>query len=450
MFGSYRMLTFAACVTPETLAYAAYHVANKVAFNQRLGYRTDTNGDTYWQANLRVDPAKMCRLLLADKYAFSPYLLINRQTGPTKRRDIYLSAWSDKIIDYAIYRALTKHFSKTAYTNSVYAYRDRYGVDYCQRQLRQTIGQYRYYVKRDIKNYFYSIDHDLLFAKLAKHVDARLLELLRRRVQAEWVSEGGTTGIVTLGVPFGASLSCALANIYLDSLDRLMLTTGAYYARYADDILLLTADDPQPVAATLDAEVANLKLELKKTSTAQGEITRIKFLGLLYSQDSVSLPLEKQRKIIRLVDSALRAKRSQISKSPDRIRSVVDAVNGALIERCRGVAIVDYYLKHINNEKQLKNIDRIIKERAVCAVVGRWPFAKGMLRTGLFKRLRAAGLPSLLHRSRLLRHGQLTRPFLSLLSEYFLDRHQGRLERRREALDLCRARRLSKRDATQA
>lgn len=427
-------------ISLTSLYEAALHISTKVAYQQRHGYRTDINGETFWQAAVNINPRRILRDI-SDGYQYDKLLLINRWTGPTKQRKIYISTWRDKVLDYTIYRLLTRRFR---YTKDVYAYRERFGIDYCHHNLRMIVPEYQYYIKRDISNYFYSIDHGTLFDKLSGIVDPALLSLIKTRVQSAWVSEKGESGTITLGVPFGTSISCALANIYLDSLDKLMISDDTYYVRYADDLLVLTKTEDEMHRRTkiMSDEITRLKLEFKPSSIQSGDLkSRVKFLGLLYNGDGkISLPLEKQQKIIRIVDCALRIAKSTIRNSEHKVSKTVEVINKALTERCRGVAIVDYYLKHVNNENQLKSIDRIIKERAVCAITGKWPFRKGLLRTGLFEKLRDAGLVSLLHRSRLLQHKKLKRPFMSLLNTYFLDRHIQRLENKREAINIRKMR----------
>jgi hypothetical protein len=432
---------------------AALHITNKVAYQPRAGYRTDCNGLTFWEASLKFDLERIARELLANNYKFEPFLKIKRQTTPNKIRDIYISTWRDKIVDYFLYKTLTQKFGKF-YTEDVYAYRDRYGIDYCQYKLRKSIPENKFYAKRDIRNYFYSINHEILLQKLPQFIDGNLLDITTRRLKNKWIdaADENITGAITMGVPFGTSFACAVANVYLNDLDQSISSMPVLYFRYSDDILILSKskNDIDSAVTTMEQQVSDLDLSFKESHNIDGELgdkSRVKFLGLLYQGDgTVLLPIEKQRKIMRLVNSTLRNNRFKISKldKPGKIKKAVECVNEALTVRCRGVAIVDYYLKHINDEQQLTVIDRLIKERVVCAVYRKSPFKKGYLKHVSFKSLRNAGLVSLLHRSRLLRSNKINRPFMSLLNQYFLDRHENKVHLKRETIEMAALRRRNK------
>jgi retron-type reverse transcriptase len=94
-----------------------------------------------------------------------------------------------------------------------------------------------YVVKRDIRNYFASVDHEILLNKLSELVEPGdyLFRLLEQRVRFLYHDEAGSHR-AALGIPFGSAIACAFANIYLTDLDRAVeLFPGVSYFRYADD-----------------------------------------------------------------------------------------------------------------------------------------------------------------------------------------------------------------------
>jgi hypothetical protein len=109
-------------------------------------------------------------------------------------------------------------------------------------------------------------------------------------------------------------------------------------------------------------------------------------------------------------------------------------MNDVVQDRIRSAAIIDYYLKHVNDELQLKNMDRLLAERVISCVTGK-PFRKGHFRIVPFKKLRDMGLISLLHRSRLHRHGHLRVSFLSMHNELLHKRHLETIKRREERIN---------------
>jgi hypothetical protein len=75
----------------------------------------------------------------------------------------------------------------------------------------------------------------------------------------------------------------------------------------------------------------------------------------------------------------------------------------------RNVAILDYYLKHVNDQEQMRLLDRWLAEEVLSLVFG--GHKKGHFRRISFARLREMGLPSLVHRQRLIRRGEIESPF---------------------------------------
>ena len=75
----------------------------------------------------------------------------------------------------------------------------------------------------------------------------------------------------------------------------------------------------------------------------------------------------------------------------------------------RNVAILDYYLKHVDDENQLRILDRWLAEEILSLVFG--GHKKNHFRRISFGQLRQMGLPSLLHRRRLILRGQIESPF---------------------------------------
>jgi hypothetical protein len=75
----------------------------------------------------------------------------------------------------------------------------------------------------------------------------------------------------------------------------------------------------------------------------------------------------------------------------------------------RNVAILDYYLKHVDDEGQIRLLDRWLAEEILSLALG--GHKRGHFRRISFAELRAMGLPSLLHRRRMIRNGKIDSPF---------------------------------------
>ena len=104
----------------------------------------------------------------------------------------------------------------------------------------------------------------------------------------------------------------------------------------------------------------------------------------------------------------------------------VDIARGVVERGLRSVGIIDYYLKHVDDQAQLRRLDRWLAEE-VLALALRNGHKKGNFRHLPFARLRQMGLPSLVHRHRLLRHGRLRSSFFVLRTERLIETERGRL-----------------------
>ena len=189
-----------------------------------------------------------------------------------KLRRIYIFPWEERIADLLVYRLLSRHFH-SVFSPDCYAYRHRgFGVDVCQRRIARTLARggpdaCLYGFKRDIRDYFPSIDHDMLLAALRQWVDPEdyLFRLLAQRIRFRFRDEEGTR-VATRGVPFGTAIACFFANLYLTPVDRMLSAIeGVRHFRYGDDILVLSADRDAALEAsrTFDAAISRLRLQSK-------------------------------------------------------------------------------------------------------------------------------------------------------------------------------------------
>jgi hypothetical protein len=133
----------------------------------------------------------------------------------------------------------------------------------------------------------------------------------------------------------------------------------------------------------------------------------------------VRLPPHNAQKIRRLFRGAFRGALRKPETIPDpqrRAQRLVDAARETLERGVRAVAVIDYYLKHVDDERQLESIDRWLAEELLSRALQRG-HSKNNFRKIPFRQLRAMGLPSLRHRRRLLRRGKLKRPVVVLRSK---------------------------------
>lgn len=412
---------------------AAVRVYTKPVFQWRKALSTSTDGKTLYDFAARG----LARLdaihgsLQQQNFEFRPAVAL-RYNFNGKRRTLYIPPWEERIVDLLLYRILNRRFHHRFSPNS-YAYRDRkYSLDACQARIAGVLRSETrplYVVKRDVADFFASINHDILLSRIASLVDPEdyLYRLLRQRVRFLYVEDGRLQG-AAIGVPFGTSIACLLANLYLTELDSAIENVpGVRYFRYADDILLLSSSRAAAEQASqiLENRLGDLRLKTKPSHRADLLLTEepasderftaarsFRHLGLLFRADGgVALSRDKLRKIRNLFRFAFRRKRrwKREADAQARAQALVNLAAETIEKGVRNVAILDYYLKHVNDEEQLRLLDRWLAEEVLSRVFG--GHKKGHFRRISFAQLRAMGLPSLLHRRRMICSGRRESPF---------------------------------------
>jgi hypothetical protein len=412
---------------------AAVRVYTKPVFQWRKALATSTDGRTLYdfaaRGLARLDA--MHTVLERGHFNFRPAVALHYNFNG-KQRTLYIPPWEERIVDLLLYRLLNRRLHNWFSPNS-YAYRERkYSLDTCQARIAGILRSTKpplYIVKRDISDYFASIDHAMLLNKLASLIDPGdfLYRLLSQRVRFLF-EERGRLQTATVGIPFGTSVACLLANIYLTDVDReIENVPGISYFRYADDLLLLSTNREAVAHAAqrLELLLAELHLRTKASHRADLLLTdelasdtefttarSFRHLGLLFNMGGgVALSRDKLRKVQNLFRFAFHRKRrwKRESNPLARAQALVNLAAEIIEKGIRNVAILDYYLKHVNNEAQLRLLDRWLAEEVLSAVFG--GHKKGHFRRISFRQLREMGLPSLMHRRRMILRGRMESPF---------------------------------------
>lgn len=432
---STRLLRWRDLYREAELYKTAVRVYTKPLFLWRKALSTSTDGKTLY--DLAAHGLKglhaIHQQLQSERFHFRPSVGLKYNFNG-KRRTLYIPPWEERIVDLLLYRLLTQRLHAW-FSPSSYAYRDHtYGLDHCQSRIAAVLRSTRlplYVVKRDISDYFASVNHEILLQQIAEHIDPKdfLFELVLQRVRFDYEDETGSHR-ASVGIPFGCASACVFSNIYLTDLDRrLDSIRGVHYFRYADDMLLLSADREGAVAAgeILASSLERLHLTAKPSHAADlvlysgrsgcdvrfANASAFRHLGLQFEfAGQVSLSRDKRRKMQNLFRFAFRRSRQRWTKIIDpreRARALAAVAAQTLERGVRNVAIVDYYLKHVTDIAQLKSIDHWLAQEVLCLVFG--GHRKGLFAKISFNDLRNFGLPSLVHRHRLIRHHKIDSPF---------------------------------------
>jgi RNA-directed DNA polymerase len=134
----------------------------------------------------------------------------------------------------------------------------------------------------DLEKFFDRVNHDMLMARLARHVgDKRLLRIIRHFLEAGLMQEGVCVARHE-GTPQGGPLSPLLANLLLDDLDKELEKRGHRFCRYADDCNIYVRSQAAgervmtSVATFLEGK---LKLKANRQKSAVAPVRERQFLG---------------------------------------------------------------------------------------------------------------------------------------------------------------------------
>jgi RNA-directed DNA polymerase len=189
----------------------------------------------------------------------------------------------DRMIQQALAQVLTPLF-ESGFSDHSYGFREARSAHQAVREVEACWQEgRRYAVDCDLASFFDTVNHDRLMRQLREKIhDRKVLDLIRRYLQAGVVLPDGSREATPQGVPQGGPLSPLLANITLDPLDKELERRGHRFARYADDFLVMvkSAKAAERVMASLTRFVeGRLKLVVNTAKSKSAPLKQCAFLG---------------------------------------------------------------------------------------------------------------------------------------------------------------------------
>ncbi|HLA50701.1 MAG TPA: RNA-directed DNA polymerase [Thermodesulfobacteriota bacterium] len=167
-----------------------------------------------------------------------------------KPRKISAAPYRDRVVHHALCNIIEPIFEKTFIFDS-YACRKDKGTHKAVDRFTEFCRKNRYVFKGDIKKYFPSIDHEILFEKIQRKIKCKdTLSLIKTIItysnqQEEVIDYFKGDDLLEpfrrkRGIPIGNLTSQFFANIYLNDLDHYVKEAlkCRYYIRYVDDIAI--------------------------------------------------------------------------------------------------------------------------------------------------------------------------------------------------------------------
>lgn len=161
-----------------------------------------------------------------------------------KPRDIHKASVRDRLLHHAIYRKLYPFFDKKFIADS-YSCRLGKGTHKAMSQFRRYAGKVSrnhtrtcWVLKCDIRKFFASIDHRVLFSILERSIPDSDIRWLLQEVVGSFRARLN----LAQGLPLGNLTSQLLVNVYMNEFDQYTKHTlkAKHFIRYADDFVLLS------------------------------------------------------------------------------------------------------------------------------------------------------------------------------------------------------------------
>ncbi len=195
-----------------------------------------------FQFHLNDEIVNLHQDLISGEYVHGNYR--HFRINDPKPRDIHKASVRDRLLHHAIHRKLYPFFAKLFIQDS-FSCQTNKGLHLAIRRFEKLTRRAGcnntrtcWILKCDIRKFFASIDHQILFNILRDHIsDIRLLNLLARIIRSFEVCSNK-------GIPLGNLTSQLFANIYMNEFDRFVKNNIRikYYIRYADDFVILSCD----------------------------------------------------------------------------------------------------------------------------------------------------------------------------------------------------------------
>ena len=353
--------------SPENILKAVY---TKIVSRNKNTPGLDFVSSRAFIASLKNEIAVIQRKTANNTFLFTSYHLNLVSKGPDKLpRKICIPTIRDRVVIALISAYLKEAFPKET--------RRPLANVVVNRVLKQR-NSYQRFFKLDIKTFFASIDHELLFRKLRSRIhDETVLSLLlgivnTKSFDPETRKTDDSRSQDHRGIPEGLSCSGLLADIFLSDVDaKYSGMTDIAFFRYVDDILVFTDKESfDSIKKAVTDDINALSLNINEDKNESGDISEtFQYLGYVFNGSEITVRKSSELKHEEALERMFR-KYAALLKSPDlslaEKASLEFEFKNKISMLCAGVKVDEKqlgwlsYYRRINDTRLLHRLDWLV------------------------------------------------------------------------------------------
>ena len=327
---------------------------------------------------------------------------INKKNS-TKKRTVFIFEEKENYIFKVIMFLLNKY--DNIFSPNLYSFRHNISVKTAVDKINKVDIKTMYGYKVDIRDYFNSIDTEIISKLLREKIkdDDLLVDfIISVLVQPNAYSDND---IITCkkGIMAGVPISGFLANLYLAELDKWFYERNVLYARYSDDIIVFgdTKDDINLYKKKIYHFLKERKLTINKDKEFEIEPNqKMDFLGFSFIDDKVDLSdiaLQKMKDKMKRKSRALLRWKTKNKASDERaIRAYIRYFNKKFFDNPKNNEITwcRWYFPIITTDASLHILDEYMIENIRYIATGKHTKANYNLK---YETIKEYGFKSLVH-----------------------------------------------------